>query len=68
MRYSGLYGKNIVSYTPGHLNKNQLVFDAFDKAVQANLQAYPLFHSIFRTGDGETRSIDDEKTISRVDI
>jgi len=40
-----LCDKSIVSYTLGHFNNNQLVFDAFDKAVQANPQSHPLFHS-----------------------
>jgi len=37
--------KRVVSYAIGHFNNNWLVFDTFDRAVNENPQAYPLFHS-----------------------
>lgn len=37
--------KSIVSYVLGHSNNNQLVFNTFDLAVEANPNASPLFHS-----------------------
>ncbi|WP_418626613.1 IS3 family transposase [Anaerosinus sp.] len=40
-----LNDKSIVSYLLGHSNNNQLVFETFDKAVSANSDAKPLFHS-----------------------
>ncbi len=40
-----LYDKSIVSYVIGFSNNNQLVFNTFDKAMEANPGAKPLFHS-----------------------
>lgn len=40
-----LYDRRIVSYIIGDFNNNALVFDTFDKAVEANPDAHPLFHS-----------------------
>lgn len=40
-----LHDKSIVAYALGHSNNNQLVFDTFDAAVNANPDAHPLFHS-----------------------
>lgn len=40
-----LNDKSIVSYLLGHSNNNQLVFETFDKAVSANSDAKPPFHS-----------------------
>ena len=37
--------KRIVSYVLGHFNNNQLVFETFDRAVNENPEAHPLFHS-----------------------
>jgi len=40
-----LCDKRILSYRIGSSNNNQLVFDTFDDAVEANPDAHPLFHS-----------------------
>lgn len=40
-----LYDRRIVSYALGDYNSNPLVFDTFDRAVEANPGATPLFHS-----------------------
>lgn len=40
-----LYDRRIVSYVISDRNDNPLVFKTFDKAVQANPDAHPLFHS-----------------------
>ena len=40
-----LHDKSIVAYALGRSNNNQLVFDTFDAAVNANPDAHPLFHS-----------------------
>ena len=40
-----LYDRRIVAYVVGERNDNPLVFKAFDKAVKANPDAHPLFHS-----------------------
>lgn len=40
-----LFDNSIVSYVTGTSNNNQLVFKTFDKAVKANPDAKPLFHS-----------------------
>lgn len=40
-----LYDRRIVAYQIGNSNNNKLVFDTFDKAVQSNPDAHPLFHS-----------------------
>ena len=40
-----LYDRRIVSYVVKERNDNALVFKTFDKAVQANPDAHPLFHS-----------------------
>ena len=40
-----LYDKRIVSYVISHFNNNKLVFDTFDKAIKANPNAKPIFHS-----------------------
>ena len=40
-----LHDRSIVAYTLGRSNNNPLVFDTFDKAVTANPNARPLFHS-----------------------
>ncbi len=37
--------KRIVSYVLGHFNNNQLAFETFDRAVNENPEAHPLFHS-----------------------
>ncbi len=40
-----LYDRRIVAYVIGDRNDNPLVFKTFDKAVKANPNAHPLFHS-----------------------
>ena len=40
-----LYDRRIVSFVIRDTNDNALVFDIFDKAVAANPDAHPLFHS-----------------------
>lgn len=40
-----LYDRRIVAYIIGDRNNNPLVFDTFDKAVEANPDAHPIFHS-----------------------
>ena len=40
-----LHDNTIVSYVFGHSNNNPLVFETFSKAVAANPDASPLFHS-----------------------
>lgn len=40
-----LYDRRIVSFVVGQRNDNPLVFKTFDKAVKANPDAHPLFHS-----------------------
>jgi transposase InsO family protein len=40
-----LYDRRIVSFVIGERNDNPLVFKTFDRAVRANPNAHPLFHS-----------------------
>ena len=40
-----LYDRRIVAYVIGDRNDNPLVFKTFEKAVKANPDAHPLFHS-----------------------
>ena len=40
-----LYDRRIVSFVIGERNDNPLVFKTFDKAVKANPEAHPIFHS-----------------------
>ena len=40
-----LYDRRIVAYVISERNDNTLVFKTFDKAVKANPNAHPLFHS-----------------------
>ena len=40
-----LYDRRIVSFVIGDTNDNALVYETFDKAVTANPDAHPLFHS-----------------------
>ena len=40
-----LYDRSIVSYSISSRNDNLLVFDTFDKAIRANPDAKPIFHS-----------------------
>ena len=40
-----LYDRRIAAYILGECNDNTLVFQTFDKAVVANPDAHPLFHS-----------------------
>jgi len=40
-----LYDNSIVSYVLGRSNNNLLVFETFDKAIDTNPNASPLFHS-----------------------
>ncbi len=40
-----LYDRRIVAFVIGDRNDNPLVFKTFDKAVKANPDAHPLFHS-----------------------
>ena len=40
-----LCDRRIVSYALSERNDNPLVFKTFDKAIQANPNAHPLFHS-----------------------
>ena len=40
-----LYDRRIVSYVVADRNDNPLVFKTFDRAVKANSDAHPLFHS-----------------------
>ena len=45
-----LYDRRIVAAVVGDSNDNPLVFKTFDKAVKANPDAHPLFHSDRFTG------------------
>ncbi len=40
-----LYDRSIVAHVVSRRNDNKLVFDTFDKAIAANPDAHPLFHS-----------------------
>lgn len=40
-----LYDRRIVSFVIGDHNNNPLVFDTFDKALEHNPNAHPIFHS-----------------------
>lgn len=40
-----LYDRSIVSYVLSNRNNNQLVFDTFNKAIEENPGAHPIFHS-----------------------
>jgi len=40
-----LYDRRIVSFVIGDRNDNPLVFKTFDKAIKANPEAHPIFHS-----------------------
>jgi hypothetical protein len=40
-----LYDRSIVSYVIGRRNDNELVFKTFDKAIEKNPEAKPIFHS-----------------------
>jgi len=40
-----LYDKSIISYELSNHNNNKLVFDTFDKAIEANPYAKPILHS-----------------------
>ena len=40
-----LYDRRIVSFVIGDHNNNPLVFDTFDKALEDNPDAHPIFHS-----------------------
>lgn len=40
-----LYDRSVVSYVLSRRNDNKLVFQTFDKAIEANPDAKPLFHS-----------------------
>lgn len=40
-----LYDRSVVSYALSRRNDNKLVFHTFDKAIEANPEAKPLFHS-----------------------
>lgn len=40
-----LYDRSIVAHMVSRRNDNKLVFDTFDKAIAANPDAHPLFHS-----------------------
>ena len=40
-----LYDRRIVSFVMSERNDNPLVFKTFDKAIKANPDAHPLFHS-----------------------
>ena len=40
-----LYDRRIVSFVIGDHNNNLLVFDTFDKALENNSNAHPIFHS-----------------------
>jgi putative transposase len=40
-----LYDRSVVAYALKNRNDNKLVFDTFDRAVAANPEAKPLFHS-----------------------
>ena len=40
-----LFDKSIVSYVFSNSNNNKLVFDTFDKALEVNPGAKPIFHS-----------------------
>ena len=40
-----LYDRRIVAYVVSDRNDNPLVFTTFDRAVEANPGAHPLFHS-----------------------
>ena len=40
-----LYDRRIAAYILGERNDNALVFQTFDKAVEANPDVHPLFHS-----------------------
>ena len=40
-----LYDRRIVAYAISDINNNPLVFETFDKAVEENPDAHPIFHS-----------------------
>ena len=40
-----LYDRRIVAYVISDINNNALVFETFDKAVEENPDAHPIFHS-----------------------
>ena len=40
-----LYDRRIVAYAIGDSNNNPLVFETLDKAIEANPDAHPIFHS-----------------------
>lgn len=40
-----LFDRTIVSYVLSNINNNKLVFDTFDKALESNPGAKPIFHS-----------------------
>ena len=40
-----LYDRYPISYVMSHHNNNRLVFETFDKAIEINPNAHPLFHS-----------------------
>ena len=40
-----LYDRRIVAYVIGDSNNNPLVFETLDKAIEANPDAHPIFHS-----------------------
>ncbi len=66
-----LYEKSIIAYEISRRNNNQLVFKTFDKAIEANPGAKPLFHSdrgsqyTSRIFQGKLQSIKAVQSMSR---
>lgn len=67
-----LYDRTVVSYVISHRNNNDLVFKTFDKAIAANPDAKPVFHSdrgfqyTSRTFQTKLKTQNMEQSMSRV--
>ena len=67
-----LYDRTVVSYVVSHRNNNDLVFKTFDKAIAANPDAKPVFHSdrgfqyTGRTFQTKLKTQNMEQSMSRV--
>ena len=67
-----LYDRTVVSYVVSHRNNNDLVFKTFDKAIAANPDAKPVFHSdrgfqyTSRTFQTKLKTQNMEQSMSRV--
>ena len=58
MHFFDLYDRTVVSYEVGNHNNNILVFNTFDKAIQANKDAHPLCHSDYAERKNYTEVLD----------